>query len=177
MSSALLFKEVLDSIDKNGGIPGAAGITAPAARWQSSVTSVPAEKSLRQVISAVYRRAMAPQHFNATPAITKKLPSIPRAEPSCVSPSGPTSNPQLRLPSVDMMIEYGPVEIGGKTYICPLRSISIVRGRSVRILSEWDEFFRTYGPYATMLNDITFDRYHIFRSESHVLPDFIPSEN
>lgn len=76
----------------------------------------------------------------------------------------------------DIMIEYGPVEIGGKTYDCPLRSVSIMRSRSVGILSEWDESFRTYGPYATMLNDISFDRYHMFRSESRILPGFTPDE-
>jgi len=61
------------------------------------------------------------------------------------------------------------VDIGGKLYICPQRSISVMRARSVRVLSEWDETFRTYGPYAAMLNDIRFDQYHIFRSESHML--------
>ncbi|MGO9340033.1 MAG: VWA domain-containing protein [Terracidiphilus sp.] len=76
----------------------------------------------------------------------------------------------------DIVIEYGPVEIGGKTYICPQRSISIVRMRSVRTLSEWDETFRTYGPYAAMLNDIRFDQYHVFRSEAHMLNDFTPNE-
>jgi hypothetical protein len=35
----------------------------------------------------------------------------------------------------DIMVEYGPVEIGGKTYVCPLRSVSIVRARSVRVFS------------------------------------------
>jgi VWFA-related protein len=73
-----------------------------------------------------------------------------------------------------VLIEYGPVAIGGKSYICPVRSVSIMRSRSVRVLSEWDVAFRTYGPYAAMLNDMTFDRYHIFRSESHMLPDFTP---
>ena len=76
----------------------------------------------------------------------------------------------------DIMIEYGPVDIGGKTYICPLRSVSIMRARSVRVLSDWNEAFMTYGPYTTMLNDISFDRYHIFRSESQVLTGFTPSE-
>jgi hypothetical protein len=76
----------------------------------------------------------------------------------------------------DIMIEYGPVEIGGKTYDCPLRSVSIMRSRSVGILSEWGESFRTYGPYATMLNDVSFDRYHMFRSESRILPGFTPEE-
>jgi len=69
----------------------------------------------------------------------------------------------------DIMIEYDRVEIGGKTYICPVRSVSTSRGRSVIVLTEWDESFRTYGPYATMLNDVTFERYHMFRAKSRVL--------
>jgi VWFA-related protein len=76
----------------------------------------------------------------------------------------------------DIMISYGPVEIGGKTYICPLRSISIERGRSVGIFTEWDETFMAYGPYQTMLNEIAFDRYHLFRSESRVLTGFTPND-
>ena len=76
----------------------------------------------------------------------------------------------------DIMIEYGPVEIGGKTYICPVRSVSISRGRSVKPLTEWDETFRTYGPYATMLNDVAFERYHMFRAKSRVLTDTPPLE-
>ncbi len=83
-----------------------------------------------------------------------------------------------------VMIEYGPVEIGGKSYICPLRSVSISRGRSVAVLAEtlhggekieWHESFRTYGPYATMLNDITFDAFHMFRADSRMLTGFKPA--
>jgi VWFA-related protein len=74
------------------------------------------------------------------------------------------------------MIEYGPVEIGGKTYVSPLRGVSIMRARSVRVLTDWDEMYRSWGPYSTMLNDMSFDRYHMFRSESHVLPGFAPSQ-
>jgi hypothetical protein len=76
----------------------------------------------------------------------------------------------------DIVIEYGPVEICGKTYICPLRSVSIMRARSVRVLSNSNLSFMSYGPYVTMLNDIGFDRYHIFRSESHVLTGFTPGD-
>jgi VWFA-related protein len=76
----------------------------------------------------------------------------------------------------DIMIEYGRVEIGGTSYYCPLRSVSIDRARSVRVLSDGDESFRSYGPYATMLNDISFDRYHMFRSESRILTGFTPTE-
>jgi VWFA-related protein len=89
-----------------------------------------------------------------------------------------STTPDIRS---EVMIEYGPVEIAGKSYICPVRSLSIARGRSVAVLSEtlngrektqWHETFRTYGPYATMLNDITFNSFHMFRADSHMLPGF-----
>jgi hypothetical protein len=76
----------------------------------------------------------------------------------------------------DIMITYGPVEIGGKTYICPVRSVSISRGRSVTVLTEWDESFRTYGPYTTMLNEVAFERYHMFRAKSRMLTGFNPTQ-
>jgi hypothetical protein len=37
--------------------------------------------------------------------------------------------------------------------------------RSVAFLKEWDEGFRTLGPYATTMNDITYDSYHLFSSQ------------
>ena len=74
----------------------------------------------------------------------------------------------------DIMITYGPVEIGGKTYICPQRSVSIMRTRSLTMLGEWDESFLTYGPWATLVNEITYGDYHMFRGESRVMPGFNP---
>jgi hypothetical protein len=85
-----------------------------------------------------------------------------------------SSTPLVRS---DIMIEYGPVRIGGKTYICPVRSVSISRGRSVIPLTEWDESFRTYGPYTTMLNDVAFERYHMFRAKSRMLSSFNPTQD
>jgi len=75
----------------------------------------------------------------------------------------------------DVMVEYGPVDIGGKTYIRPLKSVSIMRMRSVITLSEWDESFKTYGPYTSMINDISYSDYHVFRTNSRVLPGFTPA--
>jgi hypothetical protein len=74
------------------------------------------------------------------------------------------------LASSAVMIQYGPVEIGGKTYVCPIHGISLMRARSVEELGEWDESFLTYGPFATMVNDMRFTSYHVFRSESRMLP-------
>ena len=72
----------------------------------------------------------------------------------------------------DIMISYGPVEIGGQSYICPQRSVSIVRMRSIAMLFEWDEGFRTYGPWSTLVNDISYSAYHMFRGESRMMPGF-----
>lgn len=72
----------------------------------------------------------------------------------------------------EILIDYGPVTIGGKTYFCPVRSISIARGRSIISLKAWDQSFLSYGPYSTKLNDMRFSNYHMFRSESRILPDF-----
>jgi hypothetical protein len=76
----------------------------------------------------------------------------------------------------DIMVEYGPVDIGGKTYICPVRSVSLWRGRSIIPLQGSSGKLGTFGPYVTALNDMTFDNYHIFRSESRILPGFKPEQ-
>jgi len=73
-----------------------------------------------------------------------------------------------------ILIEYGPVEIGGTRYILPLRSVSAMRARSVMDFKEWDESFLTYGPYATKLNVTEFSNYHMFGSTLRILPGFTP---
>jgi hypothetical protein len=71
----------------------------------------------------------------------------------------------------DVMVAYGPVEIGGKTYICPVRSVSLMTMRTVLNDSAWGEDFLTYGPYQTAMDDFVFDQYHMFRSTSRVLTE------
>jgi VWFA-related protein len=79
----------------------------------------------------------------------------------------------------DIMVSYGPVQIGGNTYILPLRSVGIWRGRSVQTLAEWigewNVGFNTWGPYETQVNVFTFDGYHMFSGETRVLPSFTPT--
>jgi VWFA-related protein len=75
----------------------------------------------------------------------------------------------------NIMIEYAPVEIGGTKYICPVRSVAMMRARSVIEASEWDESFLTYGPYTTKLNEIQFSNYRQFRSTVRILPGFTPA--
>lgn len=82
--------------------------------------------------------------------------------------------PRLPLLFTNIMVEYGPVVIGGKTYILPTRSVSISRQRTVTILDEWGEKFGVYGRFETILNDVSFGQYHLFGSESRMLPGYTP---
>jgi hypothetical protein len=81
-------------------------------------------------------------------------------------------DPDVPLIRSQMMVEYGPEELGGKTYICPQRSVEVSRGRSERELHEWGMVFSVYSYFETMINDVTFGGYHKFGSEARILPGF-----
>jgi VWFA-related protein len=149
------------------------GATGPLAVFSYQI---PAEKSRYQVGvcclpdgegSSAYRETVA---YHGEIALDPATGAILRLELIAQMKS---TTPLVRS---DIMIEYGPVDIGGKTYICPVRSVSISRARSVTVLTEWDETFRTYGPFATMLNDVVFEQYHVFRTKSRMLTDFKPAQ-
>ena len=82
--------------------------------------------------------------------------------------------PRLPLKISAVIVEYGPVEMGAQTYFCPLRSVSISRQRRVWAIDEWDMQFKIYGPFKTVLNDVTFSSYHLFRAQTTILPGFVP---
>jgi VWFA-related protein len=77
----------------------------------------------------------------------------------------------------DIMIEYGPVTLGGTGYICPIRSVEISRQRSVVLRTEFGETFKVYAPFVTILNDVKYENYQLFRSSSRVLPGFTEVPN
>lgn len=83
--------------------------------------------------------------------------------------------PRLPMLSSGIMVEYGPVVIGEKAYICPIRSVSISRQRTVKLVEEWGESFGVYGRFETILNDVTFEQFHIFRAQSRILPGYAPA--
>ena len=85
-------------------------------------------------------------------------------------------DPDVPLIRSQIMVEYGPVELGGKTYICPQRSVEVSRGRSLRELHEWGMVFSLYSYFETMINDVTFGGYHKFGSEARILPGFDETE-
>jgi VWFA-related protein len=84
----------------------------------------------------------------------------------------PNLNPVLPVKGAAMMVEYGPVEIGGKRYICPQRSVVVMRVRTVRTVTSWDQTFDIYAPYEMLLNDIAYTDYHKFGAEGRMLPGF-----
>jgi VWFA-related protein len=70
----------------------------------------------------------------------------------------------------EIMVEYGPVEIGGKSYICPVRSVSSTRAQTLQLDPTYRmPLAREMQPLKNSLSDVTFENYHVFRSESRVL--------
>jgi hypothetical protein len=71
-----------------------------------------------------------------------------------------------------VLVEYGPVEIGGKTYICPLKSVAFSLGLAIQPESG---FRVQYAPLQTRVNDVVFDQYHLYRATSTILPTYTDS--
>ncbi|HLJ79037.1 MAG TPA: hypothetical protein VKT75_16570, partial [Acidobacteriaceae bacterium] len=69
----------------------------------------------------------------------------------------------------EIVVSYGAVSIGDRTYICPVHSVSFMHSRNVDTWQLWDEGFRTWGPWMSMLNDFSFTGYHIFRAKVRML--------
>lgn len=85
----------------------------------------------------------------------------------------PLGSPILRG---DILVEYGPVVIAGKTYTCPLRSVSISLQDFGFLYTMQNPFngFTPTGKPQLLMNDATFTNYHIFRSDSRILTGFTP---
>jgi hypothetical protein len=83
--------------------------------------------------------------------------------------------PRLPLDRSDIMVEYGPQVLAGHTYICPVRSVSISRQRVIMDRHGWNEDYKVYAPFETLLNDVVFDKYHLFHATARMLPAFHPA--
>jgi VWFA-related protein len=70
----------------------------------------------------------------------------------------------------DLAVEYGPVELGGQTYVCPARSVSISVARTLRTEQDWSgRTVPAMGPPQLLLNHAEFGPYHLFRGDTRVL--------
>ena len=96
--------------------------------------------------------------------------------------------PSLPMRGSEELVEYGPVEIGGRTYICPLKSISITKMKALAShgsasgagskdkpgSSAGNELKQTVTenePAVTAINDAVFENYHLFRAEVRILSE------
>jgi hypothetical protein len=82
--------------------------------------------------------------------------------------------PRLPMVHSDVMVEYGPIVIGDKSYICPVHSVSVSRSRMNTLMHEWNTTFGIYDTFETLLNDVTFSDYHLFRAGHRILTDVAP---
>ena len=76
----------------------------------------------------------------------------------------------------DVMVTYGPVRLGEKTYIVPLRSVAVYRGRTLLVQKQedWNTSFQTWGPFSTRISELTFEHYRLFQTDMRILPGFTP---
>jgi hypothetical protein len=42
-------------------------------------------------------------------------------------------------------------------------------------LSEWGENFKVYAPFESILNDMVYEKYHLFRPTARMLPGYKPA--
>ena len=69
-----------------------------------------------------------------------------------------------------ILVDFGPVDIGGKTYTCPVRSVSTVTAEAVQTDPKYKfAIANALQPLKTSLNDVAFTNYHMFRSDMRVL--------
>jgi hypothetical protein len=96
-----------------------------------------------------------------------------------------------RLSKGNVVVEYGPVEIGTIKYICPVKSISLTVAHNITLDSQYrisaeaskagppgahmndlqmhpDSTQAT--PPVTSVNDVRFKEYHRFRAEIRIVP-------
>lgn len=80
------------------------------------------------------------------------------------------------LTRADLAVDYDQVEIGGRMYFCPVHAVALsvsrtlVRGKTGMRHSP----SIVLGPEKLYLNDSTFGNYHLFRSESRIMPAVSP---
>jgi len=74
------------------------------------------------------------------------------------------------LTKASIMVEYGAVEIGDKSFICPLRSVALAQRHVVQeTLGARPAAAFDRSPLKTLLNDVAFGHYHRLGSEMRIL--------
>jgi hypothetical protein len=73
-----------------------------------------------------------------------------------------------------LLVEYAPVTLGDRDYICPVRGVAMIR-----VPTSADPTLQSPDLPAlqTYLNDELFTEYHLFRAESRILPETGAQQN
>ena len=70
----------------------------------------------------------------------------------------------------DILVEYSDVEIAGKKYICPARSVSSAVAQTIQVDPLYKfPLARQMQPLKNSVNEVAFENYHVFRSDARVL--------
>ena len=74
-----------------------------------------------------------------------------------------------------IVVEYGQVNIGGKPYFLPVRSVTSSLAHSLHMFGGWGNgqgcpTLAVTPGLQTSLNDVVFENYHVFRSETRIVP-------
>jgi hypothetical protein len=80
--------------------------------------------------------------------------------------------PSDSMSESSILVEYGPVPIGGNIYICPVRAVATLKQPST---AADGSSLPASAPLQTFVNDVSFTKYHVFRSDARVLPGFSTS--
>jgi hypothetical protein len=64
--------------------------------------------------------------------------------------------------AANIMVEYGPMEIGGKIYLCPVHGVGMAKVPITRVRAKQQN---ASAPLQTQVNDVVFENYHVFRSD------------
>ena len=99
-------------------------------------------------------------------------------------------DPGNPIEHASILVEYGPEDIGGKTFICPVRGIALAQGPDLKSLSDaMAQRHQTgiehlqpsiekaslqalvHAPEQTLLNDVNFREYHLFLVQSRILTE------
>ena len=93
-------------------------------------------------------------------------------------------DPGNPIARADVAVEYGQVEFGGKTYYCPVRGIALAQAPDLKSLHgalpsegpagspptvEKASFSIAQVPRQTLLNDVVFRNYHLFRADTKIV--------
>jgi len=74
------------------------------------------------------------------------------------------------LATASIAVEYGPVEIAGKSYTCPIRSVALAQQHVANsTIGAVPSPAIQQTPLITLLNEVEFTGYHVFRGEARIL--------